>query len=107
MHVWTAGVEILVISVLQAMGCRVTVVYIVVRLTHLHTHTQFFDQDGDGIVGAGDLSHLPLHALPNPLPKSTGDYTGRYQNTTTTPTEMNFGNQLYLLQQNCVIGLSM
>ena len=36
---------------------------------------------------------LPLHSLPNPLPKPTEDYTGRYQNSGTTPTEMNFGNK--------------
>lgn len=61
--------------------------------TYTHTHTQFFDKDGDGILKAEDLSRLPLHSLPNPLPKPTEDYTGRYQNSETTPTEMNFGNR--------------
>jgi len=60
---------------------------------HTYTPTQFFDKDGDGILKAEDLSRLPLHSLPNPLPKPTEDYTGRYQNSGTTPTEMNFGNK--------------
>ena len=77
-------------------------VCVVVRPIHLSTHTrthtphtptQFFDKDGDGILKAEDLSRLPLHSLPNPLPKPTEDYTGRYQNSGTTPTEMNFGNK--------------
>jgi len=66
----------------------------------LHSMFNFFDKNGDGILKAEDLSRLPLHSLPNPLPKPTEDYTGRYQNSKTTPTEMNFDDFKSVLTSN-------